>query len=64
MGQKILIISMMLIVSFTTFAAGSNGGDLKTSSNLSSLTGIEIAGLVALVIFLIIVLSARERRTS
>ena len=58
-GQKIVALLMMLLASFATLAAGSYGSDFKISTSVSSLNGIKISGLVAILIFLIIVLSAR-----
>ena len=61
-GKRILIIQMILFEGFTTSATDISGNRGQTIPSLSSINGIEIAGLMALIIFLIIVLSAREQR--
>jgi hypothetical protein len=48
---------MLLAVSSAVWATNSNG--IKSDPSLSSLTGMEISGLVTLVLFLIVALSSK-----
>jgi hypothetical protein len=56
LGQKTSATLMLLAISFAALATGGNGD--ATVPSLSSQSGIEISGLVAFIIFIIIVLAS------